>query len=425
MSKVLKALGGLFVCAIVGVFAMLAIAKHNLATARIPEDFRVTATSPGSSAELLEHDVAQKLEDALNRVKGVESIRSVVTSGVVVIDVHATAVGVDSPNPLNLAQQAIGAVLNELQIILDQQRLRALGTSANDVVSALQSSSDDLPAGRLNSNGMLLKLRTGARSSEAIGDVELLGGKAHVRDVATIQMSEEQGRCSTGLGVLVSVNTMPGAELRLPTHPAVRLTPFTPVRTATYSSAEGSSVQNAIRVLTQQHPGAVIAAESDLITLRFPEEPRLVNTPGLALRSVDDHHTVVRVSGPNLERLFELAEKLSAALAKENPRWLGSPWPHRGPEQVITPTPGVKGVAQALSLAIVGVETGRLTDGTPVIVRAGTSIEDAVLPDGRPVREVVQITVNSTPVAILRVNRVRAVELELGLEPGAVRCSAW
>ena len=125
---------------------------------------------------------------------------------------------------------------------------------------------------------------------------------------------------------------------------------------------------------------------------------------------------MVQVSGPDLEQLSELLGKLRDELAKEKTRWLGSTWPQLAPEQVITPTPGVTDVAQTLSLAIVGVQTGRLADGTRIVVRAGTSLDDALLPDGRPLRDVVAINVTLAPAAILRVNRQRTVELELGLD---------
>jgi hypothetical protein len=55
-----------------------------------------------------------------------------------------------------------------------------------------------------------------------------------------------------------------------------------------------------------------------------------------------------------------------------------------------------------------------------VRVRAGSSIEDAVLPDGRRLSSAVQISEVLAPAAMLRVDRQRVVELEVGLEPSAI-----
>ena len=324
MSSVLKALLGFFVCAVVGVFVMLALERSNLAHARLTEDVRVTVGTPGRSAEAAEKEVAQPLEDALARVKGLESIRSTITSGLVVIDVRATAIGVDAPNPVTLAQQAVGAVRNqlprdldqpllqrvelnptthhflarsetlsrlelsrwldevfrrqvevqrgvaetrfcgvvrpELKITLDQQKLLALGLRSTDVVAALQASSAEIPAGSLNSNGMALNLRAGTSSVESLQDLELQGQQVRLRDVAVLESGADQGRCWTGPSVLVSVQMFAPAELTLPTHPAVKLTPFTALRTAAYLSPPGNSVQATMQALAKLYPDAVITA---------------------------------------------------------------------------------------------------------------------------------------------------------------------
>ena len=173
------------------------------------------------------------------------------------------------------------------------------------------------------------------------------------------------------------------------------------------------------RVMSR-YPNATITAEGDPLTVLFVEEPKLAEVPGLALRSVDDLHALVQVSGPDFERLTEIVASLRGALSVEKARWLGVAWPQLGPEQVIKPEPGTKGLALALRLAMGGVTTGRLADGTQISVHAGTSMEDAVLPDGRPVRSVMQISQTLAPTAMLRVNRQRTVEVEVGLERAEV-----
>jgi hypothetical protein len=201
----------------------------------------------------------------------------------------------------------------------------------------------------------------------------------------------------------------------------VKLTPFLPGHTATFLSP-GSD--DAMRALAQAHPGAVVTMDEGRLSLMLAEGAVVKDVPGLELRSMDDVHSVARVSGPDLEQLSEVAGKLRAALANEHTSWLGSPWPNRVPEQVMTPVPGVDGVARAAQLALVGIEAGTLDDGTLVRVQAGSSLDDAVLPDGRLLREAVQLTATLAPVAILRVNRQRTVELEVGLEPAEVMRAA-
>jgi hypothetical protein len=478
MGKVLKALLWLFLFAVVGVFTMLAIAQHSLATARIPQDVVVVVATPGFSLASAEREVAEPLEQALSTVQGVESLRSTITSDVVTIAVHAVAIGVEAPSPASLIRDAIGGVTRqlptgievpyvqvtdadpptryfiarsdslsrlelsrwldeafrrelevqngvrgielcgalrpELKVTLDPARLKALGLRADEVVSALQSSALQLPTG----SGIQLTVRSATQSMESIEALELRG--ARLRDVARLELGGEPGPCSSAGDVLVSVRVSPGTEFKLPSHPAVKLSSFVPLRTATFLSAPGNSVTASLHALATTWPGAVITAEGDTILLRFPEEPTLKDLPGLALRSMNDEHAVVRVSGPDFAQLTELAAKLRTTLEKEHPRWLGVPWPGLSPQRVITPAPGARDVALALRLAIVGVETGALADGTPIRVRAGSSIEDAVLPDGRPLSEVVQVSQELAPAAMLRVNRQRVVELELGLDPRAV-----
>lgn len=483
MGKALRAVLGLFAFAIVGVFAMLAIAKHNLETARFTQDVVVTVGTPGASLGSAEQ-VTEQLEGALSQVKGVESIRSTTTSDVVLISVRATAIGVEATPPVMLLQEAIrsaaprlpgdldvpvvqlteldpptrhfvassaslsrlelsrwldevlrrqvevqqgvravtlcGAVRPELKVTLDQARLNALGIRADEVVNALERSSLDLPGGRLTLGGTTMQVRTASPTMDALQALEL---KPRVRlsDVATLQLSGDPDGCLTAADVLISVPMFAaGGALKLPEHPAVKLAPFAPVRTATYLSAPGTSIEATLRELSRTWPGAMITSEHGRLTVMFLEAVPLKDLPGLALRSLDEPHVVVRVSGPDFDVLTKLGTTVRETLAKENPRWLGVVWPMLVPERVVTAQPGAKDVAQTLRLAITGVETGRLEDGTRVRVRSGSSIDDAVLPDGRPLNSAVQISEMLAPAAMLRVDRQRVVELEIGLEPSAV-----
>ena len=188
-------------------------------------------------------------------------------------------------------------------------------------------------------------------------------------------------------------------------------------------SAPGVSVEKALHTLSSQYPNAMITAEGNELTVMFPEEPaRLNDVPELALRSMDDRHSVVRVQGPDFEQLVTLGGKARELLAKANPKWVGTPWPGFAPEQVLKPVRGVQGIAQLLQLAIGGVSIGRLEDGTEIrVMSPSASIEDLQLADGRRASEVMEITNTTSPSAMLRVNRVRTVELEVGMEPSAAR----
>ena len=456
-------------------FAMFALERHRLATARVTENFVVTTATPGLSAMEAERNVAVPLERALSQVKGVEDVRSTSTAGFVFIVVRATAIGVDSRGPAELAQQAVsrvlpqlppdlsppmimrleeaqhtrhwvahsetlsrlelstwldqvftrklevqrgvrevkrcGAVGPEVKVTLDQTRIRALGLQLEDVVRALRLSSLTPPGGRL---GAGLQIRQRGGSLEALAATQLKGSK--LRDVATLELGAQAPRCQTAKDIFISVSTFDEATaLKLEAHPAVKVTPFTAVRRATFLNS-GAPLQ----ALAQAYPDAVITREDDLVTMLTTTELAFHEVPGFALRSVDGPHTVVRIFGPDFDELTDLAAKLRALLAKARPRWLGVAWPQLAPERVITPGPGERDVAQLLRLAVGGVETGELDDGTPVRVVTGAALEDLLMADGRPLRDVVQITAELQPAAILRVNGLRAVELEVGLAPSDV-----
>lgn len=482
--QVAKALLAVFAFVVISGFALLGLAQYRLANARFTETVIVTATAPGFSPADVENALTDRIEEALSQVNGLESLRSTSSSGLAVVTAQLTAIGVDAPPPVMLAREALerirtelpddvppptlqrfelepvtrhfvahsdtmsrlelsrwldevfrrkvevqpgvrelqlcGAVEPELKIRLDAQRMRALGVPPEDVVTALQRTSFSLPAGRVSDGKFTLRVE-GGTSLEALQNLELRP-QVRLSDVATLEQTGVPGDCTTAADVLVTVRVFPDTELQLPEHPAgLELKPFTPVRTAVYLSAPGSSVTAALLALAKAHPGAMSSANGETLTVFFTGEERLVDVPGLSLRSLDDGHALVQVSGPDFEQLTTLAEGLRAKLAQEQTRWLGATWPGMRPEQVIKARPGVRGLAQALRLAIGGVATGSLEDGTRVRVYAGSSLDDAMLPDGRPVSSEVEVTATLAPSAILRVNRERVVELEVGVEVEVVK----
>ena len=460
--------------AVGGVFATSSIAKYRLANARYTEDLAVSVSAPGFTLGALERDVTNPLEEALSQVNGVESLRSTTTGDSVMIKLSVTAVGVDAPGPTTLVHDAVqrtlsslprevevpmvqhvdpssvtqhflvrsetltrvelsrwlddqarmqlqlqngvrevrlcGAARPELRIDLDQARLRALGLTATEVIDALESTR---PAGISNS-GTTLTVRSERLTMDTLQDLTLKSG-AKLRDVARMQLSAEPGRCRSTPDLLMSVRTMPGVLLKLPEHPAAKVTPFVPLRIATYASAPGTPVEQAMSALSKAVPGAIVTSEEGEFTLMLPENRPLPELPGIALRSVDEPHGVVQVMGADFDLLREVSAKARALLEKEPASWVGVPWPQLAPEKVIIATPGVKDIARTVQLAITGVEVGELSDGTGIRLRAGSSLEDAVLPDGRPLSEVVRVKLEEKPAAMLHVNRQRVVEIETGL----------
>ncbi|MDP2270630.1 MAG: efflux RND transporter permease subunit [Archangium sp.] len=473
----LRALLAVVAFVVIGIIAVLMLAQYRLEHVRFTEELAVTVVTPGLSVAEAEREVTERLEQALSDVKGLESLRSTTKPGVVVINVRATTVGLDSTDAVVRAHEAVSRTLRELpphveapyvqrldanpqkkqflvraetmsrielsrwlddvlrhelevqagvrevktcgalepqlRITLDPARLTALGLPAEEVVNALQHDSVNLPSGRLDATG--ITVRAAGTDVEALQNLVIRDG-VRLNEVAQLEVSGDQGSCTTLGDILLTVVISPGTGLLLPDHAAVKLMPLQVVRAATFLSPAGNSVNEAMRALSNRYPGATVTAEGDTLSLLFVEEPKLAEVPGLALRSVDELHSVVQVSGPDFEQLTEVAQKLRGALAVEKTRWLGVAWPQLGPEQVIKAEPGAKGLATALRLAMGGVTTGRLADGTQISVHAGSSLDDAVLPDGRPVRSVMTISQTLAPTAMLRVNRQRTVELEVGLE---------
>ena len=461
----------------IGIIAVLMLAQYRLEHARFTEELAVTVVTPGMSVTQAEREVTERLELALSDVTGLESVRSTTSPGMVVISCRVTTMGVDSTDAAMRVHEAVsrtlrelpphveapnvqrldanpqkkqflvhadtmsrielsrwlddvlrhelevqagvrevktcGALEPELKITLDSARLTALGLPVEEVVNALQHDSVNLPSGQLDATGITVR---GAGTDVEVLQNLLIRDGVRLSEVAQLEVTGDFGSCSTLADILLTVVISPGTELLIPKHAAVELTPVTPARVATFLSPAGNSMTDAMRALGVRYPGAIITAEGDTLSVLFPEAPRLVEVPGLMLRSVDDLHSIVRVSGPDFGELTQLVGKLRGALALEKTRWLGVAWPQLGLEQVIKSEPGSKGLALALRLAMGGVTTGRLADGTRITVHAGTSLEDAVLPDGRPVRDVMAISQTLAPTAMLRVDRQRTLELEAGLE---------
>lgn len=482
--RVAKALLALFAVIVVGLFAMWELAKYRLEHARFTEHLAIIAEAPGFSVSDCEKSLAEPLEQALGQVQGLEAVRTVVRAGQVVLNAEVTAIGVNARHPVELVHEALekvvkelpedaerpivqrvdvnphvqrfiassetmtrlelsrwldeelrrkvevqpgvrelrlcGAVEPQLKITLDQEKLRAYGLSAQVVLELVRSSSVDLPGGRFANSPFMVRIDP--HHVEDLALIDVSGTPVRLRDVARLEHSGEEGACTSARDVVVAVRVMPGSELVLPTHPSIKLTPFTPKRTAVFLSPPGMSMRQAMRALSELHRAAVITAERDELTVMFPEEPqRLAEVPDLKLRSVDDAHAVVQMSGPDFDQLQELGARARELLSTEKARWVGTVWPALAPEQVIRPERGVKGIAELMELAIGGVNVGRMEDGTPIRVHLGAGLEELTLADGRRATEVLHISQELGPAAMLRVNRQRTVELEVGLEPSEVR----
>jgi multidrug efflux pump subunit AcrB len=475
-----KGIAALFAVIVLGFFAMYELAEYRLAHTRYTEHLAIVASTPGYSVSTAENDVAERFEEALSQVQGIESIRSEVRSGSVTVNADVTAIGVDARHPVELVHEALEKVLPELprelgpptvmrvdedsttrffiarsdrmtrvevtrwldevfrrtievksgvreirlcgdmdpelKITLDPDKLRAFALDPSAVLSAIRDLNSQIPGGQFAP-----RLEKGRL--EDLQMLELRGGQIRLRDVARLEVGAEAGPCTTAKDILVTVRAMPEAEFGVPSHPEIKVTPFTPKRIARLISAPGVSVEKALHTLSSQYPNAMITAEGNELTVMFPEEPpRMSDVPELALRSLDDRHSVVRVQGPDFEQLVTLGGKARELLAKTNAKWVGTPWPSFAPEQVLKPMRGEAGIAQLLQLAIGGVKVGRLEDGTEIrVMSPSRPIEDLQLADGRRASEVMEITNTTSPSAMLRVNRVRTVELDVGMDPSAAR----
>jgi multidrug efflux pump subunit AcrB len=470
MRAVLLALG---LASIVGA-AFVVFVRYQLAHVKMTEAARVSVSAPGLSATQVESQVTEPLEQALSSIAGLDSLRSTSSAGLSVIELRVTTEGVEATPAMTLLREALGAVQrqlpqdvdppilqrveldrveqrflltsdtmsrvelsqwideelrrkvevqvgvrevqtcgaleSELRIELDPQRLRAMGLTPGEVQRAIESSALDVPGGRIGD----FRLRTSHRNLEALENVSLGKNELRLRDVATFERTGRPGRCRTDDGVLVTLDLFPSSKPNVPTHPAVKLSSLVPARMVTYES----SGEPPPRI-----PGAVVTLEGNEVRAFFAEAPTTPPlVPGLQLRSVDEPHTLLRVSGPDFEELTRLATKLRDELAKEpGARWVGNPWPTVAPEKVITPSRDARDVASTLELVLAGKDVGELEDRTRIRLHVASSLEDAVLEDGRRLTDAVRIEETLAPRALLRVNRQRTVELETSLEASTAK----
>ncbi len=117
-----------------------------------------------------------------------------------------------------------GAPLREIQVMVDQERLAALGLDFSDVTRALTEENMDRPGGRFSIAGREMTARTAARFRD-LGDIASLplasesdnqNESLHLRDVAQVQDHHEDDRLRIRLdgipGVKLSVQKQPQAN---------------------------------------------------------------------------------------------------------------------------------------------------------------------------------------------------------------------
>ena len=109
-----KGVAALFAVIVLGFFAMYEVAEYRLAHTRYTEHLAIVASTPGYSVGTAENDVAERFEQALSQVQGIESIRSEVRSGSVTVNADVTAIGVEARHPVELVHEALEKVLPEL-----------------------------------------------------------------------------------------------------------------------------------------------------------------------------------------------------------------------------------------------------------------------------------------------------------------------
>lgn len=453
------------------VAAAFCFAKLRLATLRTTEDVAVTVATPGRSAVEAEHEVAIPLERALAGVKGLEELRVAARGDVVVATLRVTTIGADATPATELVRDAVSGALRtlpqdvmpptvqrldtsataqhfvarastlsrdalsgwidgelrralevqqgvhrvetcgtaqrEVWVWLDERRLGAMGVTAREVISSLQSGSLFQPIARTVEDLSAREVKTGIS----------------VRDIAALSVDAPMPECAAFAGgqsvVLVSVSHV--GELRLLERPDVTLTPFAPVTSAKLRVPPGTSRDATHRVageLARSEPDAVVAVRGEELTVMSPRERAIAAPPGLALSSVGERPSVVRVACDDFDVALAIAEKVRGALSTQA-GWTAAPWPVKGPQLRYVPRErgrvDPRELADLMQLATTGTSVGRLADGTTLRVR-GAKLEDARLSDGRPLREAFDVVADEAPVEILRVNGQRVVEVATSVE---------
>ena len=120
------------------------------------------------------------------------------------------------------AAEVGGGLTRELQVVVDQERLSALGFSIEDVASALEAENMDSPGGRLHSGSREISARATGRfqSAEALGAMPLWKGDTpsadtmiRLDDVAQVIDSHEDEK------LRIRLNGVPGIKLSIQKQP--------------------------------------------------------------------------------------------------------------------------------------------------------------------------------------------------------------
>lgn len=374
----------------------------------------------------------------------------------------------------------------QLQIVLDPARLAAYGVTVDAITRNLRPdtplapglqarlaprSIDDLAALVVRSGGSPVTLRDLARITldATVPDCDAMRLDGHAVVLGTIvarrgvAADEFAAALQTRLAALRAALPA-GLELSVPTVDRVALefspntTPAETLALAARSLATALTSPSAlIQNSTAAAPGVPLALELLLERGTGPGRPALeqalASIPGLRVRAIDgdlDELTRVSVVGDDLETAARLASELTDIARKlpgvshASPRWV------LAPELVLEPQRerlAALGIVEAELRAILAVALGGATVGSmevdgaavPVRVQLGESLPAdpparaaaiaarEIPTSAGPVRlsELVALRADTQPEAIMRLDRRRAVEVELRLrEPAAASYTA-
>lgn len=233
----------------------------------------VTTVYPGADPEVVEDKVVDKLEEAINTLSGIEKLRSVSLESVgqVIIqfsldtpvdqaaqDVRAKVSAILADLPADIEQpivekfdigaapimsltvsgtaslaeitrvaddvvkarlqkiDGIGAIdlvggrEREVHVLIDRDRLAAVGLTLQDVTQALKAQNLELPGGRMELGARELSVKTKGEvtSAAAVGRIvvtQVGGAPIRVRDVATVEDTVEEARSASTLAGTTAV----------------------------------------------------------------------------------------------------------------------------------------------------------------------------------------------------------------------------
>jgi multidrug efflux pump subunit AcrB len=356
-----------------------------------------------------------------------------------------------------------GAPELELVVELDPRRLAAWSLDAKDVVSALTAGNTNLPAGRLDATGHVVRVLGEATTVEEIGELPLPSQPrpARIGDVAVVSLRETP-TCRTHHGIVGAIHVVgdPRATLaqirsRLAdarvevddlAAPAV-LTATIERGAATADDLERriASVTERLRELpdvawvTSEQPdeGAAIvrvavATASRAVTVETNVTGEFARVPLVAAPRIDGGRPTVEavLVGPDLAELQERARAAVTALAADAAlAAVGCDPCLRTDELRITPDRtrladvgiSVAAVAEAVQLAVGGVPAGTVTPNgkrVDVVVRVPEARPDEVAaslqvraPTGQliPLSMIASISAGDAVSEILHEDRERAV----------------